>query len=147
MVDGIKGGNDPGILTSFVLFPPRVWHDLHWSTSKSVCVYFLNVKNCWPHLDRIYYIWYSKCFGESLAKVKGKTILLVYFLLILQATAPLASVFIAVQHNATDMETTETPMTYTYGNKDLAAVFFYSLISIVMHAIIQEYVLDVSICL
>lgn len=112
-----------------------------------VCVYFLNVKNCWPHLDRIYYIWYSKCFGESLAKVKGKTILLVYFLLILQATAPLASVFIAVQHNATDMETTETPMTYTYGNKDLAAVFFYSLISIVMHAIIQEYVLDVSICL
>ncbi|ROT68423.1 Translocating chain-associated membrane protein 1-like 1 [Penaeus vannamei] len=62
--------------------------------------------------------------------------------LMFQATAPLASVFIAVQHNATDMETTETPMTYTYGNKDLAAVFFYSLISIVMHAIIQPPLLD-----
>ncbi|XP_064085963.1 translocating chain-associated membrane protein 1-like [Macrobrachium nipponense] len=33
-------------------------------------------------------------------------------------------------------------MTYTYGSRDFAAVFFYCLISIVMHAIIQEYVLD-----
>ncbi|XP_045596663.1 translocating chain-associated membrane protein 1 isoform X2 [Procambarus clarkii] len=62
--------------------------------------------------------------------------------LMFQATAPLASVFIAVQHNASDMETAEAPMTYTYGTRDTAAVFFYCLISIVMHAIIQEYVLD-----
>lgn len=33
---------------------------------------------------------------------------------------------------------------YTYGAKDLCLVFFYFLISIVMHAVIQEYVLDVS---
>lgn len=63
----------------------------------------------------------------------------------LQATAPLASVFIAVQHNATEIESAEAPMTYTYGSRDIATVFFYCLISIVMHAIIQEYVLDVSI--
>lgn len=62
--------------------------------------------------------------------------------LMFQATSPLASVFIAIQHNATDIETAEGPMTYTYGNRDFAAVFFYCLISIVMHAIIQEYVLD-----
>ncbi|KAK8379168.1 hypothetical protein O3P69_019783 [Scylla paramamosain] len=65
--------------------------------------------------------------------------------LMFQATAPLASVFIAVQHNATDPEmltTPDTPMTYTYGSKDTAAIFFYCLISIVMHAIIQEYILD-----
>ncbi|KAK8741515.1 hypothetical protein OTU49_002254 [Cherax quadricarinatus] len=62
--------------------------------------------------------------------------------LMFQATAPLASVFIAVQHNASNMETSEAPMTYTYGSRDTAAVFFYCLISIVMHAIIQEYVLD-----
>ncbi|KAG7161216.1 translocating chain-associated membrane protein 1-like isoform X1 [Homarus americanus] len=62
--------------------------------------------------------------------------------LMFQATAPMASVFIAVQHNASDMETAEAPMTYTYGSRDTAAVFFYCLISIVMHAIIQEYVLD-----
>lgn len=67
----------------------------------------------------------------------------------LQATAPLASVFIAVQHNATDPESLpspDTPMTYTYGSRDAAAVFFYCLISIVMHAIIQEYILDVRLC-
>ncbi|XP_045110550.1 translocating chain-associated membrane protein 1-like isoform X2 [Portunus trituberculatus] len=65
--------------------------------------------------------------------------------LMFQATAPLASVFIAVQHNATDPETLtgpETLMTYTYGSRDVAAIFFYCLISIVMHAIIQEYILD-----
>lgn len=62
--------------------------------------------------------------------------------LMFQATAPVASVFIAVQHNATEIESPDIPMTYTYGNRDPAAVFFYCLISIVMHAIIQEYVLD-----
>ncbi|KAK4291523.1 hypothetical protein Pmani_035652 [Petrolisthes manimaculis] len=62
--------------------------------------------------------------------------------LMFQATAPLASVFIAVQHNATELELAEGPMTYTYGSRDAATVFFYCLISIVMHAIIQEYVLD-----
>ncbi|XP_064085964.1 translocating chain-associated membrane protein 1-like [Macrobrachium nipponense] len=62
--------------------------------------------------------------------------------LMFQTTSPLASVFIAVQHNASDIETAEAPMTYTYGSRDFAAVFFYCLISIVMHAIIQEYVLD-----
>ncbi|KAG0724286.1 Translocating chain-associated membrane protein 1-like 1 [Chionoecetes opilio] len=64
--------------------------------------------------------------------------------LMFQATAPLASVFIAVQHNATDPETLapDSPMRYTYGSRDNAAVFFYCLIAIVMHAIIQEYILD-----
>jgi hypothetical protein len=33
---------------------------------------------------------------------------------------------------------------YTYGVRDACAVFFYFLICIVMHAIIQEYILDVS---
>lgn len=30
------------------------------------------------------------------------------------------------------------------GIKDLATIFFYMLVAIIMHAIIQEYVLDVS---
>lgn len=62
--------------------------------------------------------------------------------LMFQYTSPLASVFIAVQHNASDIETAEAPMTYTNGSRDIAGVFFYCLIAIVMHAIIQEYVLD-----
>ena len=34
---------------------------------------------------------------------------------------------------------------YTYGMKDSFSVFFYLLIAIVFHAVIQEYVLDVSV--
>jgi translocating chain-associated membrane protein 1 len=59
--------------------------------------------------------------------------------LMIQATAPIASVFIALQHNVT--EAGEIPLYYP-GAKDWATVFFYSLICIVIHAIIQEYVLD-----
>lgn len=36
------------------------------------------------------------------------------------------------------------PFSYEAGWKDACAVFFYSLVCIVMHAIIQEYFLDVS---
>lgn len=49
--------------------------------------------------------------------------------------------FIVLQHNVTAAG--ETPL-YSPGFRDWAAVFFYSLICIVVHAIIQEYVLDVS---
>jgi len=59
--------------------------------------------------------------------------------LLIQSTTPIASIFIALQHNVT--EPNEIPM-YTTGLKDWAAIFFYSLICIVIHAIIQEYVLD-----
>lgn len=58
--------------------------------------------------------------------------------------------FIAVHHNVTSEQNraiSEAPeiIRYTYGWKDVCAVFFYFLICIVMHAIIQEYVLDVSL--
>lgn len=33
---------------------------------------------------------------------------------------------------------------YQYGPKDVATVFFYLLIAVILHALIQEYVLDVS---
>lgn len=59
--------------------------------------------------------------------------------LMVQATNPIASVFIALQYNVT--EAGEIPL-YLPGMRDWAAVFFYSLICIVIHAIIQEYVLD-----
>jgi translocating chain-associated membrane protein 1 len=57
--------------------------------------------------------------------------------------------FIAVHHNVTSQQDTAMSealeiIRYTYGWKDVCAVFFYFLICIVMHAIIQEYVLDVS---
>lgn len=34
---------------------------------------------------------------------------------------------------------------FHHGIKDLATIFFYMLVAIIMHAIIQEYVLDVSV--
>lgn len=58
--------------------------------------------------------------------------------------------FIALHHNVTstliDSEygVPYETIRYTYGWKDACAVFFYFLICIVMHAIIQEYILDVS---
>jgi translocating chain-associated membrane protein 1 len=57
--------------------------------------------------------------------------------------------FIVVHHNVSSEQygaISEAPevIRYTYGWKDTCAVFFYFLICIVMHAIIQEYVLDVS---
>lgn len=65
--------------------------------------------------------------------------------LMVQVTSPLAYMFIAVHHNVSSEQAQQgipDVTRYTYGYKDLCAIFFYFLISIVMHAIIQEYVLD-----
>lgn len=67
--------------------------------------------------------------------------------LMIQVTSPFAYMFIAVHHNVTKEPEATIPdhvevTHYTYGWKDACAVFFYYLICIVMHAIIQEYVLD-----
>ncbi|KAH1002804.1 hypothetical protein HUJ04_008859 [Dendroctonus ponderosae] len=61
--------------------------------------------------------------------------------LMVQATSPLASVFIIAHHNVTGEKPTELPL-YLPGLKDSAVVFFYSLICVIVHAIIQEYLLD-----
>ncbi|CAG0909064.1 unnamed protein product, partial [Cyprideis torosa] len=70
--------------------------------------------------------------------------------LMFQVSSPIASIFVAVQHNLTD-PTASSPrdepplvMTYGYGTKDMAAIFFYTLTVIIAHAVLQEYCLDVS---
>lgn len=40
--------------------------------------------------------------------------------------------------------TEDLPTTYTNGPKDFCTIFFYSMAWIVVHAIIQEYIWDVS---
>lgn len=63
--------------------------------------------------------------------------------LMFQATQPLAQVFIAAQHNVTkEVEGEQTLVNYTTGLRDLCTIFFYSLCWIVVHAVIQEYILD-----
>lgn len=72
----------------------------------------------------------------------------VFFFFKFQVTSPFAYMFIAVHHNVTSEHELLEPQDvthYTYGMKDMCVVFFYFLICIVMHAIIQEYILDVSI--
>jgi len=67
--------------------------------------------------------------------------------LMLQATSAVASIFIALHHSVEGQDPTPEnprgePYFYEAGWKDSCAVFFYTLICIIMHAILQEYVLD-----
>ncbi|KAK9299283.1 hypothetical protein QLX08_007641 [Tetragonisca angustula] len=63
--------------------------------------------------------------------------------LMVQATSPWAYTFIAIHHNITsDVGDPAAPMKYTTGWKDACAVFFSLLITIVMHAVFQDYIFD-----
>jgi translocating chain-associated membrane protein 1 len=63
--------------------------------------------------------------------------------LMFQVTSPVTSMFVTLQHNVTvEVEGLPDQSFYTYGVKDLFAVFFYALICIVIHAVIQEYIFD-----
>lgn len=62
----------------------------------------------------------------------------------------MASIFIALHHSVTGAEPSAEmpsgePFLYESGWKDYCAVFFYTLICIIMHAILQEYLLDVRV--
>ncbi|XP_022173779.1 translocating chain-associated membrane protein 1 [Myzus persicae] len=63
--------------------------------------------------------------------------------LMVQLTSPVSSLFVALQY--VQAPGPNALQTYGTGLKDLFAVFFYFLICIIFHAIIQEYVLD-KIC-
>ncbi|XP_052396857.1 translocating chain-associated membrane protein 1-like 1 [Carassius gibelio] len=68
--------------------------------------------------------------------------------LMFEVTAKFAIMFITVQYNVTQTLDTDAgdkpePVNYyRYGPKDMATVFFYLLIAIILHALIQEYILD-----
>ncbi|KAJ8020429.1 Translocating chain-associated membrane protein 1-like 1 [Holothuria leucospilota] len=71
--------------------------------------------------------------------------------LMFQVTSPLSSVFVTMQYNITtnvsadpesDSEEVEEVTSYSHGPKDICSVFFYLLIAVVLHAVVQEYVLD-----
>ncbi|XP_023583512.1 translocating chain-associated membrane protein 1 isoform X2 [Trichechus manatus latirostris] len=66
--------------------------------------------------------------------------------LMFEITAKASIIFVTLQYNvtlpATEEQDTESASLYYYGVKDLATVFFYMLVAVIIHAIIQEYVLD-----
>uniref|UniRef100_H2SKF9 Translocating chain-associated membrane protein n=1 Tax=Takifugu rubripes TaxID=31033 RepID=H2SKF9_TAKRU len=59
--------------------------------------------------------------------------------LMFEVTAKFAIMFITVQYNVTQVH--GEPLSL-YGPKDVATVFFYLLIGVILHALIQEYILD-----
>lgn len=64
--------------------------------------------------------------------------------LMFQTTTPLASTFIVPKHNLTEVNAT-SPASLTFysnGPKDLCLLLFYTIVAVIFHAIIQEYVLD-----
>lgn len=61
-----------------------------------------------------------------------------------QSTQPFASIFITLGYNTTSIFNSPSPVHYTYGVRDLCVLAFYTLICIIMHAVVQECVLDVS---
>ncbi|KAK6293273.1 hypothetical protein J4Q44_G00367740 [Coregonus suidteri] len=67
--------------------------------------------------------------------------------LMFEVTSKVAVLFITVQYNVTISANEGLPEEsgvnhFHHGLKDLATVFFYMMVAIIMHAIIQEYVLD-----
>lgn len=69
--------------------------------------------------------------------------------LMFQVTTPLASMFVIMQYNITSNTTTEAGESevveetrYMHGSRDSFCIAFYFLISIVLHAVVQEYILD-----
>ncbi|CAH8430097.1 unnamed protein product [Schistosoma rodhaini] len=58
-----------------------------------------------------------------------------------KGTHVLSSSFIFIQYNNTD-ENQENALLYSPGAKDLCVIFFYTLICIVSHAVLQEYLFD-----
>ncbi|XP_007464920.1 PREDICTED: translocating chain-associated membrane protein 1-like 1-like [Lipotes vexillifer] len=68
--------------------------------------------------------------------------------LMFEGTAEVSIVFITLQHGVTfpaeeaEERATAPKFLYHYGAKDLPTVFFYMLVAIIIHATIQEYVLD-----
>ncbi|XP_040464503.1 translocating chain-associated membrane protein 1-like 1 isoform X2 [Falco naumanni] len=63
---------------------------------------------------------------------------------VFEATTKKAIIFVAVQYNVTYTidDSNEQFHFYDYGPKDIATIFFYMLIAINLHAVIQENILD-----
>lgn len=64
--------------------------------------------------------------------------------LMFQVSTPLASTFIVPKHNLSEVNATSpaTSTLYSTGPKDFCLLFFYTIVAVIFHAIIQEYVLD-----
>jgi len=81
-------------------------------------------------------------FIKNHGDIASCSVILILIALMFQATQPFAAKFVSLHHNVTVEGAPEHINFYTYGPVDFLAVFFYALLAIVMHAFIQEFILD-----
>ncbi|KAF6307354.1 translocation associated membrane protein 1 like 1 [Rhinolophus ferrumequinum] len=64
--------------------------------------------------------------------------------LLFEGTAEASIAFLTLQHGVPAAPDARAPprLLYRYGARDLATVFFYTLVAVIVHATLQEYVLD-----
>lgn len=82
-------------------------------------------------------------FIQNHADIVSCVAMIIVLGLLFTSTQPLSAYFIALGHNTTNIFTSQ-PQTvrYTYGIRDLCVLAFYTLICIIMHAVVQECLLD-----
>jgi hypothetical protein len=83
---------------------------------------------------RVWWCWCSPASCRRYARVCLRS-------LTVQTTGPIAHAFVMPQYNTT---VEGQPITYTHGRLDIAAISYYTVCAIVVHAVIQEYIMDVS---
>ncbi|OUC39881.1 TRAM1-like protein [Trichinella nativa] len=79
---------------------------------------------------------------QNHADIVSCIVMLFVIAMTFKATSSIATTFVILQHNATDISDKNQQWLYYNGWKDIAAVFFYTLATIIVHAVIQEYVVD-----
>lgn len=82
-------------------------------------------------------------FIQNHADIVSCVAMVIVLGLLFNSTQPLASYFVTLGHNTTSIFTQQpSTVRYNYGIRDLCVVSFYTLICIIMHAVIQECALD-----
>ncbi|CAI6377388.1 unnamed protein product [Macrosiphum euphorbiae] len=89
-------------------------------------------------------IFSNEAIIQNHANIISCVVVFIVIGLMVQLTSPVSSLFVALQY--VQAPRANTFQTYGTGLKDLFAIFFYFLICIMFHAIIQEYVLDKICC-
>lgn len=76
------------------------------------------------------------------ADIAAALVLIVLGGLMFEVTAKTAFMFISPQHNVTSTTPDGDVVYYVYGTSDCATISFYIFITIILHAVVQEYTLD-----
>uniref|UniRef100_A0A3P9J2F1 Translocating chain-associated membrane protein n=1 Tax=Oryzias latipes TaxID=8090 RepID=A0A3P9J2F1_ORYLA len=79
---------------------------------------------------------------QNHADIVFSLVIVILIGLMFETTAKTAILFIQPQYNVTTLSPEGEVTTYLYGWKDCATILFYFFITIILHAVVQEYLLD-----